>query len=250
MPASGLTDPRLAGPVAAALVESGAFTASLAMPRDQWYRWKSGILAPCGCNCRRLNAIPVRRRLVDDALEATTRTSFPDADYIIGVALAGIPWAKTLADRLDLPLSYVRADPRAAGAPLVECSPGPRGRALVIEDVVASGGTVAAAIQALHAETSLEVVGVASIANWGFPEMRARLAPWKVRALTSYPQLLASAREAGLLTAADVSQLARFYADPHQHRWDPPDHDSRQPLRGQGAVTWPSGRYVARGQCR
>jgi orotate phosphoribosyltransferase len=219
-PPAGLTDGRHSRPVATALVAAGAFTADLRMPRDQWFRWKSGILAPCGCNCRRLNAFPALRRLVDDALADATRSSFPGADYIVAVAHAGIPWAKTVAERLDLPLAYVRAAPREPGGPLVECEPGAGARAVIIEDVVASGGSTARAIQALLAETSLRVAGVQSVANWNFPEMRDRLAPWAVRAVTSYPQVLAAAHEAGLLSDADVSQLLRFYADPRGHRWN------------------------------
>jgi orotate phosphoribosyltransferase len=218
-PPASLTDARHARPVATALVASGAFTANLRMPRDQWFRWKSGILAPCGCNCRRLNALPALRRLVDGALADATRSSFPGADYVVAVAHAGIPWAKTVAERLDLPLGYVRAEAREPGGPLVECEPRPGGQAVIIEDVVASGGSAARAIQALLAETSLRVAGVQSIANWNFPEMRDRLAPWTVRAVTGYPQVLASARDAGLLGDADVRELLRFYADPRRHRW-------------------------------
>ena len=216
-PFADLTDARYARPVAAALVASGAFTVDMGMPREQWFRWKSGILAPCGCNCRRLNALPAFRRLIDDALAEAARSSFPGADSIVAVAHAGIPWAKTVAERLDLPLAYVRAEPRTAGGPVVECSPGEGDRAVLIEDVVASGGSAVAAIQALQAETSLRVAGVLSIANWNFPRMRALLAPWTVRALTSYPQVLASAREAGLVSAAGVAELRRFYADPEQY---------------------------------
>ena len=51
--------------------------------------------------------------------------------------------------------------------------------------------------------------------------MRDQLAPWTVRAVTSYPQVLDSAREAGLLGGADVRELLRFYADPRRHRWHP-----------------------------
>jgi orotate phosphoribosyltransferase len=206
--------------VAAALVASGAFTADLRAPVDQWFRWKSGIVAPCGCNCRRLNAVPSLRRLVDDALADTTRGSFPGADYIVAVAHAGIPWAKTVAERLDLPLAYVRAEARSAGGPLVECAPGHAARAVIIEDVVASGGSTVRAISALRAETGMGIAGVLSIANWDFPEMRARLAGWTVRAVTSYPQVIASARRAGLVGAADARQLLRFYADPRGHRWN------------------------------
>jgi orotate phosphoribosyltransferase len=214
-----LLDARHARPVAAALVASGAFTVDMRMPRDQWIRWKSGILAPCGCDCRRLNAVPVFRRLVDDALADATRSSFPAADYIVAVAHAGIPWAKTLAERLELPLAYVRAGARTAGGPLVDCSPAAATQAVLIEDVVASGASTERAIQALLAETGMRLAGVQSIANWNFPEMRARLAPWTVRSLTSYPQVLASAQETGMISAAEAGELLRFYADPRGHSW-------------------------------
>jgi orotate phosphoribosyltransferase len=137
----------------------------------------------------------------------------------VAVAHAGIPWAKTVAERLDLPLAYVRAGARKPGGPLVECEPGTGDQAVIIEDVVAGGGSAARAIPALQAETSLRVEGVQSIANWNFPEMRDLLAPWTVRAVTSYPQVLDSAREAGMLSGADARELLRFYADPRRHRW-------------------------------
>jgi len=226
----GLLDARHARPVAAALVASGAFTVDLRMPREQWFRWKSGILAPCGCNCRRLNTMPGFRRLVDDALADATRRSFPGADYIVAVAHAGIPWAKTLADRLGLPLAYVRAEARPGGGPLVECSPGGGARAVIVDDVVASGASTAQAIEALLAETKVRIAGVQSIANWNFPEMRTRLASWPVRAITSYPQVLASAQESGLVSAADVGQLLCFYADPRRHTWPAAGAPSRPSL--------------------
>ena len=79
---------------------------------------------------------------------------------------------------------------------------------------MASGGSAARAIQALLAETSLRVAGVLSIANWNFPEMRDLLAPWPVRAITSYPQVLDSAREAGMLSETDVGQLLQLLRRP------------------------------------
>jgi len=218
----GLLDGPYARLVADALVASGAFTADLRMPADRWFHWKSGIRAPCGCNCRLLNAIPAFRRLVDDALADAARAWFPGAGSVVAVGYAGIPWAKTLAERLDLPLAYVRGEARAAGGPLVECAPSGDAPAIVVEDVVASGGSVARAIQAVRAETSLRIAGIGSIANWNFPEMRTRLAPWPVRALTSYPQVLASAQQAGMVSAAGARELLRFYADPRRHSWSLP----------------------------
>jgi orotate phosphoribosyltransferase len=212
-----LVDPRHARPVADALVASGAFTVDM----GRFIRWKSGILAPCGCNCRRLNGLPAYRRLVDDALADATRTSFPDADYIVAVAQAGISWGKTIADRLELPLAYVRAEPHQPGGHLVECAPAPGRRAVIVEDVVASGMSTALAIRAVLAETGLRIAGVQSIVNWNFPEMRTQLPGWRTRALTSYPYVLASARAADMITEADATELLSFYADPRNHSWSP-----------------------------
>src|SRR5580692_5446108 len=111
---TGLADARHARRVAECLLACGAFTVDLRMPRERWFRWKSGIVAPFGCDCRRVNAFPAARRLIDGALADAVGQAFPDAGYVVGIAQAGIGWAKTLADRLGLPLAYVRAQPRAA----------------------------------------------------------------------------------------------------------------------------------------
>jgi len=216
---AGLVDPRYARPVAEGLLTCGAFTVHLTAPRERWFRWKSGITAPLGCDCRRVNAFPAVRRLIDGALADAARREFPDAGYVVGVAQAGTPWAKTLAERLDLPLAYVRAQPRAPGGPLVECAPSGAGPAIVVDDVVASGETTRRAIDAISAETHLTIAGIVSIANWNFPEARAALAQWPTRALTSYPHLLDGALAAGLIDAAGCAQLRHFYADPRAHTW-------------------------------
>jgi hypothetical protein len=49
--------------------------------------------------------------------------------------------------------------------------------------------------------------------------MRELLAPWPVRAHASDPQVLASAREASLVSAAGVAELRRCYADLQRHPW-------------------------------
>ena len=166
---AGLVDARYARRVAEGLLTCGAFTVDLRMPRERWFRWKSGITAPFGCDCRQVNAFPVVRRLIDGAMADAVRQAFPDAGYVVGIAQAGIPWAKTLAERLDLPLAYVRTQSRAPGGPLVECAPRGTALAIVVEDVVASGETTRRAIHAISAETDLTVAGIQSIANWDFP---------------------------------------------------------------------------------
>jgi orotate phosphoribosyltransferase len=214
-----LADPEQAMAVAGALVASGVFTADLRAPRERWIRWKSGVLAPCGCDCRRLTAVPHARRLVAEALATTVREVWPEADHLVGVAVAGVPWAMAVAERLDLPLAYVRAQARQAGGGLVEGMPGTAGHAVVIEDVIASGRTVRRAIDALRHERHAEVAGVVSIANWNFADMRRNLAGWPVRALCGHPHILACAETAGLLSVDDHARLLEFYRSPHTYSW-------------------------------
>jgi len=220
---TGLTDAHYALSAAECLVACGAFTADFSRPRDRWFRWKSGIVAPCGCDCRRLIAFPAHRRLIADALADAIAGAFPAADYIAGVAHGGIPWATAVADRLGLPLAYVRAQPRAAGGPRVEGLPRRdvqlRARAVVVDDVVASAGSVAQAIRAIRDETGWLIAGVQSIANWGFAEMRETLGEWPARALTSYPQVIDRALAAGLIDDGQAVQLRHFYLNPRSHTW-------------------------------
>jgi len=181
-PLQGLIDTSQAKIVAKALVKSRAFTVNLQLPPEQWFRWKCGIVAPCGCDCRSLNRFPDMRRTIDNALTKAVRSTFPDADYSIAVANAGIPWAKTLAKRLHLPLAYVRSTPKAMGSGhLVECSPRGGQRAIMIEDAVVSGKSTRNAIQAIHGETDVKVFGVQSIVNWNFPSMSALLDGYVLR---------------------------------------------------------------------
>lgn len=49
--------------------------------------------------------------------------------------------------------------------------------------------------------------------------MRTHLPDWRIRSLTCYPYVLASARAAELITEADATELLSFYADPRNHTW-------------------------------
>ena len=111
-----------AAPAARILVETGSFHVDTSLPFDKWFTWRCGIKAPCYCNCRHLNCYPVQRRYIADALAKSVRHSFPEAKIILGVASAGIPWASYIAERLNLPLAYVRSSAKSYGVKFRERS--------------------------------------------------------------------------------------------------------------------------------
>jgi orotate phosphoribosyltransferase len=209
--------------VANSLVKTGAYRVNVKLPRDKWYTWRSGIKAPCYCDCRALCGHALDRRLVAATLVESVRDTFPKADLIVGMATGGIPWADAVANELDLPLAYVRstAKPHGIGG-LVECSPPKSTAAIIIDDLVASGESIKQAAHALAQEANITTIGVQSIVNWGFLKMHRTLSEVTFRALTSYPQILTLALNHSLIDEQEFVDLIGFYQNPSSHQWRSP----------------------------
>jgi orotate phosphoribosyltransferase len=206
--------------VAETLVKSGSYHVDLQLPPEKWFRWKSGIIAPCICDCKGLNRFPHYRKIIDISFIKSVKFFFPEADYIVGIATAGISWAKTIAESLNLPLAYVRRTAKEIGkGDRVECSPQDGTHAIIIDDVIASGKSVMEAIRFVNEETNLKVVGILSIVNWNFTIMRNYLNSYNIRSLTSYPFILSLAFREGLIDEKDFTQLMTFYKSPGEHVW-------------------------------
>ncbi len=206
--------------VAHALIRSDAYQLNLSLPKDDWYRWKSGIRAPCYCNCRTLLGDAAAREVVEVAMAEAARRFFPNAGSIIGVAHAGIPWGSVLAGKLGLSSGYMRAEAKSHGiGGRLQGNPRTDVSAIVIDDLVGSGGSIRDALDVLRSDTGIEVAGVLSIVNWGFSSMKEKLANERVRALVSYPEILAVALSQELIDTDGYEQLMEFYQDPRGYDW-------------------------------
>src|SRR5574341_1811024 len=79
------------------------------------FRYASGILSPMYCDCRRLLSAPNARRIIVDALARRVDEFWRSLDagqgctLVAAVATAAIPYGAMVAERLDLPLVYVRS---------------------------------------------------------------------------------------------------------------------------------------------
>lgn len=206
--------------VAEALVKTNSYQVDMERPQHGWFTWRSGIKAPCYCDCRHLNCHPSERALVSTSLCEAVRHSFSSAELVVGMATAGIPWARTVADKLSLPLAYVRssAKPHGVGG-LVECSPRCSTKAILVDDLVASGRSLQQAITVLERESNIRVIGVCSIVNWGFRSMRESLQHVQFLALTSFPHILTFALAEGKIGEQDFLELMSFYQNPATHKW-------------------------------
>ena len=78
----------------------------------------SGWASPVYIDCRKLISFPrARQTLVDFATTTILReVGFETLDAVAGGETAGSPFAAWIADRMQLPMLYVRKQPRASGA--------------------------------------------------------------------------------------------------------------------------------------
>src|SRR6185437_17161735 len=92
--------------VAALLLNVGAVTIRVNPP----FRYRSGMLSPVYTDNRLLCSYPPERRLITGYFAELLREQGIAPDVLAGVSTAGIPHAAWLAERLDLPMVYVRGE--------------------------------------------------------------------------------------------------------------------------------------------
>ena len=108
------------------------------------YKLTSGLLSPVYIDCRKLISYPrVRNTLMDFAVSSLFRdVGFENFDSVAGGETAGIPFAAWIADRMCLPMQYVRKKPKAFGRNLqIEGDLKAGQRVLLVEDLSTDGGS-------------------------------------------------------------------------------------------------------------
>ncbi len=193
-----------AAALAAALLEIGA----VKLQPDAPFTWASGLQSPIYTDNRVALAFPKVRNLICDGLVALTQ-GFAEVDAIVGVATAGIPHAALVADRLNLPLAYVRASAKQHGRQnRIEGRLAAGDRVIVIEDLISTGGSSLEAVLALR-EAGVEVVATLAIFTYGFEAAERRFAEANcpLQTLTDYPTLIAEAQRRGLIEDKHLAAL-------------------------------------------
>jgi orotate phosphoribosyltransferase len=88
-------------------------------------------------------------------------------------------------------------------------------RLLVVEDLISTGGSCLAAVEALQA-VGYQVAGVLAIFSYGFPHAQAAFekANCSFDTLSSYPVLLEEAKRQDYIDAEQLSILQKWQNDP------------------------------------
>lgn len=183
------------------------------------FTYASGLKGPTYIDCRKLISHPRIRGALMDFMAATVcrDAGFEAFDNIAGGETAGIPFAALVAERLGLPMTYVRKKPKGYGRNArIEGEMREGQRVLLVEDLTTDGGSKLSFVDAIR-ETGASCAHTAVIFYYGiFPETTQRLANHGVTLhhLCTWWDVLAEAKAQGAFDQATLSEVEAFLNDP------------------------------------
>jgi len=186
---------------------------------DEPYTFTSGRISPVYIDCRKIIAFPKQRtEIVDLMAELVRREIGVDRiDAVAGGETAGIPYGAWMADRLNLPMLYVRKQPKGFGRMAqIEGDMPPGWTVPLVEDLATDGGSKHVFINALR-EAGAIVRDVIVVFHYGiFPQSVESLKAIGVRlhALATWRDVLDEARRGGDFPAAILDKIEVFLTDP------------------------------------
>jgi orotate phosphoribosyltransferase len=186
---------------------------------DKPFIFTSGWASPVYTDCRRLISFPrVRGTLIDFATATVMREiGFERFDAVAGGETAGIPFAAWIAERLALPMLYVRKKPKGFGRNAqIEGHVVEGQRVLLVEDMTSDGRSKINFCNALRqAGTKVEHVLVFFFYDI-FPDAPKVLSDLGVtlHSLATWWDVLAAAKASGKFEPSKLAQVEAFMHDP------------------------------------
>lgn len=180
------------------------------------FTWASGWKSPIYCDNRKALSFPFVREFIKSELCNLVFTKFPDADAIVGVATAGIPWGAMVADQLKLPFLYVRSKPKDHGLGNQIEGYFEEGTSVVlVEDLVSTGKSSLQAADAVIAN-GMKVAGMVSIFNYDFDVAKSAFKEKNIQliSLTDYPALISLAIAQNYIEPDDEKALLNWRNNP------------------------------------
>jgi orotate phosphoribosyltransferase len=168
------------------------------------YTWTSGWKSPVYCDNRLTLSFPEVRHFMANSLAELIKTEFPEAEAVAGVATAGIPQAAIISEILSLPMLYVRSSSKGHGLEnQIEGKITVGQKIVVVEDLVSTGKSSLAAVEALRA-SGFDVLGMIAIFTYGFEQAKKAFsdAQVKLSTLTTYEEMIKIATETGYAAAS------------------------------------------------
>jgi len=179
----------------------------------------SGLPSPTYIDCRKLISYPRIRSTLMDFLAVTVmrEAGFEAFDNVAGGETAGIPFAALVAERLALPMTYVRKKPKGYGkGARIEGDMAAGQRVLLVEDLTTDGGSKLSFVDAIR-DAGAVCAHTAVIFSYGiFPETETILGDHGVTLhyLCTWWDVLEAARIADAFPADMLDAVEAFLNAP------------------------------------
>ncbi len=183
--------------------------------------WASGIKSPIYCDNRLILTAPEVRDRVEAGLADMVKEYYPECEVLMGTSTAGIAHAAIVAERMGLPMGYVRGGNKDHGrGNRIEGRLERGQKVVVVEDLISTGGSCIEVVEALR-EVGAEVLGVVSIFTYGMAKGLKRLEEAAVEnhSLSNFDALVEVAAEKGYIAHEDISRLISFRNHPSDESW-------------------------------
>ncbi|WP_317618312.1 orotate phosphoribosyltransferase [Paenibacillus sp. PL91] len=189
---------------------------AVALRPNEPFTWTSGIKSPIYCDNRLTMTYPAIRDLIAEGFATIIRENYPDAEVIAGTSTAGIPHAAWVAQKLNLPMAYIRDKAKGHGKQnQIEGRVNPGQKVVVIEDLISTGGSSLKAGLAVR-EAGAEVLAVLAIFTYEFDSAIQAFAAEQMplATLSNYSALIQTAVQLGKVAPEDVAALQAWRQDP------------------------------------
>jgi orotate phosphoribosyltransferase len=186
---------------------------------DKPFIFTSGWASPVYIDCRKLISYPrVRSTLIDFAAATLMRDAgFEQFDTVAGGETAGIPYAAWIADRLGLPMQYVRKKPKGFGrGAQIEGDIREGARTLLVEDLTTDGRSKINFCKALRDAGAIVEHVLVMFYYDIFPESKKIIAEIGVRLhyLATWWDVLRIVKQGGYFAPATIDEVERFLHGP------------------------------------
>ena len=182
------------------------------------FTWASGWKSPIYCDNRIILSFPAVREKICSFLSQQIKKRYDNYDVIAGVATGAIGIGMLVANQLNKPFIYVRADRKKHGRKnSIEGFFEKSQKVVVIEDLISTGNSSLEACQSLISE-NLKIKGLISIFNYNFEISKLNFESKNISysSLCSYNYLIDYAVKNNYVNDVELTQLIKWRNNPQE----------------------------------
>lgn len=198
--------------VAKILLEIGAVTLNPKKP----FKYASGILSPVYTDCRILISYPKQRKQIRDLYVKAIKDSHMNFDIVAGTSTAGIPHASWIADKLNMPMIYIRGSAKDHGkGNQIEGKLQKGQKAIVIEDLISTAESSVTSATAIK-NAGGKVTDVFAIITYGMEKAKKNLKKnnLALTTLTTFADVVEVAQNLGKISKKEQEIINEWTSDP------------------------------------